>query len=319
MKLADKLVVITGAGSGIGRATALAFAAERARIAACDVDQARLDALATELGDRAVLVRKVDVSDRAQMKAFADEVHAKHAAADVIVNNAGVAIGGTFLETSLDDWDWLLGINLKGVVHGCHFFLPRMVERGAGGQVINVSSIFGLYAAPQTSAYVASKFAVLGFSQSLRVELAPRGIGVTAICPGMINTAIVEDGRISSALQERARRVAAAFRRRGANPDVVARAILDAVHTNPAIRPVGRDGWLLWALTRVAPATTARPRCSAPAAVAPVHSHAAIASSTSIASAHGATNAKAPPEESPVELRAIQSPVTRSIAPSPSN
>lgn len=258
MSLAGKVCVVTGAGSGIGRATALAFAAEGARVAACDIDAARVQSLAAELGSRALVTERVDVADRAQVAAFAEAVHARVPAADVIVNNAGVGCGGEFLDLSLDDWDWVLGVNLRGVVHGCHFFLPKMVERGAGGQVINVSSIFGLYAAPQTSAYVASKFAVLGFSQSLRVELAPRGIGVTAICPGMIATAIVEDGRISSALQDRARRVAATFRRRGASPDVVARAILDAVRTNPAIRPVGRDGWVLWAMNRIAPSATAR-------------------------------------------------------------
>ncbi len=257
MKLQEKVVVITGAGSGIGRATALAFAAAGARIAACDVDQPRLDSLAKELGDRALLVRKVDVSDRSQMNAFADAVHMLVPAADVIVNNAGVAIGGTFLETSLDDFDWLLGINLKGVIHGCHFFIPKMVDRGTGGQVINLSSIFGIFAAPNVTAYVASKFAVRGFSLSLRTELKPYNIGVTAICPGMINTQIVADSRMSS-LGERKSRLADTFASRGAPPETVATAILDAVETNPAVRTVGPDAWALAAFTRVAPKITSR-------------------------------------------------------------
>jgi NADP-dependent 3-hydroxy acid dehydrogenase YdfG len=195
----------------------------------------------------------VDVSDRIQMAGFADAVHALVPAADVIVNNAGVAVGATFLETTLDDWDWLLGVNLRGVVHGCHFFIPKMVERGAGGHVINLSSILGIYPAPNVTAYVASKFAVLGFSQSLRAELEPHKIGVTAICPGIINTAIVDDGRMHGNLNGRKEKVKAAFRQRGAPPDAVARSILDAVRTNPAIRPVGRDGWAIWAMTRFAP------------------------------------------------------------------
>jgi NADP-dependent 3-hydroxy acid dehydrogenase YdfG len=258
MKLADKVVVITGAGSGIGRATALAFAAERARVIACDVDQARLDALAHDLGDRALLVRKVDVADRAQMAAFAEAAHALAPAADVLVNNAGVAVGGGFLDISLDDWDWLLGVNLRGVVHGCHFFIPKMVERGAAGHVVNVSSIFGIFAPPNASAYVASKFAVLGLSQSLRAELADKQIGVTAICPGMIATAIVEDARYAGKIAESKGKMQAVFKRRGSSPDVVARSILDVVRRNPAIRPVGPDGWAIWAMTRVAPrATTA--------------------------------------------------------------
>jgi len=253
MKLADRIVVVTGAGSGIGRATALAFAAQGARIAACDVDQPRLDALADELGNRALVVRKVDVSDRAQMGAFADAVHAQAPAADVIVNNAGVAVGGSFLDTSLDDWDWLLGINLRGVVHGCHFFARPMVARGAGGHIVNVSSILGIYPAPNVTAYVASKFAVLGLSRSLRAELEPHKIGVTAICPGMINTAIVDDGRMAGAIGARQSQISAAFKKGGLPPGRVAEAIFDAVRSNPAVRTVGRDAWAIHALTRVAP------------------------------------------------------------------
>jgi len=250
-----KVVVVTGAGSGIGRATALAFANQGARIAACDVDQARLDTLATELGDRALLIHKVDVSDRAQMAAFADDVHALVPAIDVIVNNAGVSVGGSFLQTSLDDWDWIVGINLKGVVHGCHFFVPKMVERKQG-HVINISSIFGIYPAPLVTSYVATKFAVLGMSQSLRIELAPHHIGVTAICPGLINTQIAADGRHNGIVQQHRDKVKAAFVKKGASPDLVAAAILEAVRTNPAVRTVGRDAALVHALTRVAPGIT---------------------------------------------------------------
>jgi len=253
-----KTVVVTGAGSGIGRATAEAFAKDGARLAICDVRADRVAEVAAALGDRVLVAKQVDVSDRAQMAAFADDVHGHVDAADVVVNNAGVGLGGSFVDTTLDNWDWVLGINLKGVVHGCHFFVPKMIERGAGGQIINVSSIFGLYAAPFSSAYVATKFAVLGMSRSLRAELAPHDIGVTAICPGMIATAIVEDGRTSGGATRLRAEMIERFRKRGTPASAVADAILDAVRTNPAVRPVGRDAWVFATMTRFAPTAAYR-------------------------------------------------------------
>jgi NADP-dependent 3-hydroxy acid dehydrogenase YdfG len=215
------------------------------------VDQGRLDSLRTELGDRAQELRKVDVADRAQMASFADAV----GTADIVVNNAGVAVGGSFLDTSLDDWDWLLGVNLKGVVHGCHFFIPKMVARGGGGHVVNISSILGIYPAPNVTAYVASKFAVLGLSQSLRAELEPHRIGVTAICPGLIATQIVADGRMSGGVSGNKGKLVSTFKQRGLAPEKVAAAILDAVRTNPAVRTVGKDAWAIHQLVKVAPRT----------------------------------------------------------------
>jgi NADP-dependent 3-hydroxy acid dehydrogenase YdfG len=258
VNLRDRIVVVRGAGSGIGRATALAFASQGARIAACDIDQSRIDSLAAELGTRVVLARKVDVADRTAMKQFADELHRLVPAADVVVNNAGVGLGASFLDTSLDDWDWILGINLRGVIHGCHFFLPKMVERGTGGHVVNIASILGIYALPNLSAYVATKFAVRGLSEAMRDELAPHKIGVTAICPGLISTAIAADGRLSEKLADKKPTVVKTFSKRGASPGKVADAIVDAVRKNSAVRPVGTDAMMIAALRRVAPGALSR-------------------------------------------------------------
>lgn len=251
--LTGKLVLITGAASGIGAATARAFAAAGARVILCDVATERLAEVVAELGAAVIKSRRVDVADRAAMRSFADEVHRDHAAVDVLVNNAGVAVAGGILDTALSDWDWLLGINLYGVIHGLHFFVPPMVARGAGGHVVNISSVLGLYGAPGVAAYVASKFAVRGLSQSLRTELAPHGIGVTAMCPGMIATRIVEDSRAAT-MGERARgRAIDMFRKQGAAPDVVAAAIVDAVRKDRGLVPVTREAWVVWGLSRASP------------------------------------------------------------------
>ena len=230
--LQGRAVVVTGAGSGIGRETALLAARRGADLAICDVDDAGLDdveASARALGRR-VVARHVDVADREQMREFADTVHDELGVVDLLVNNAGVGLGAGLLETKLEDWDWIVAINIMGVVHGCHLFVPRMVERGRGGHVANLSSAAGFYATPSLVAYSATKFAVLGLSESLREELHPHGIGVTAICPGIINTPITSTSRMRGAAAEPGarERIVAMYRRRNYGPERVARNILAA-------------------------------------------------------------------------------------------
>lgn len=254
MKLEDSLCVVTGAGSGIGRATSQALARRGARLAISDVDEARLAAVKAELGAAVVLAKQVDVGERAQVAAFAADVHAIQPAADVVINNAGVGQEGGILDTALDDWDFTLRVNLMGVVYGCHHFVPAMVARGRG-HVVNLASVLGYYPAPRVIAYQASKFAVLGLTLSMRAELIGTGVHATAICPGMIATAIIDRTRFAGRDDaERARtRVAAEFEKRGAQPSTVADAIVGALGKDVAIRPVGRDAWAAYGAMRLAP------------------------------------------------------------------
>jgi len=260
--LHGKTALVTGAASGIGKETALAFGRRGADLVVCDLDEAGLaatEAALRELG-RDVLARRVDVSDREQMRGFADETHARVGAVDILMNNAGVGLGASFLDTSLDDWDWITGINLMGVVHGCHFFVPRMVERARGGHVVNVASAAGYLPAEALSAYCTTKFAVLGLSEALRTELRRHGIGVTAICPGIIDTPITRSSPMRGryAAEGQREEMVEAYRKRGYGPDRVARNVLKAIDRNRGVAPVTPEAWAAWFLKRLSPALVSR-------------------------------------------------------------
>jgi NAD(P)-dependent dehydrogenase (short-subunit alcohol dehydrogenase family) len=255
-RFTGKLVVVTGAGSGIGRATALAFAGEGAHLALCDIDEATLEetaAAARALGRR-VITRRVDVASRGDVAAFADDVHREHEAADVVVNNAGVAVSGGFVETTLEDWAWVMGINVMGVVHGGHFFVPRMIQRGQGGHVVNIASAAGLGATAPLVAYSTTKFAVVGMSEAMRADLKRHRIGVTAICPGFVRTGIgaASRGRGVWGTDEGKARTKKLIDR-GIAPERVAARILDAVTQNEPLAIVGTEAVLMHTLKRLSP------------------------------------------------------------------
>ena len=192
-------ILITGASSGIGRALAGLVAEAGARVAIVARSTDKLDDLARELTVRTkaeVLSITADVTSEADRRRMLDTVVDQFGGLDVLVNNAGVGLSGGLLDISLDDWNWVLSVNLFGVIHGLHFFVPPMVKRDSGGHVVDVSSGLGLVGAPEVIGYVASKFAVAGLSESLRAELRPFGIGVSTICPGFIRTSIFADSRM---------------------------------------------------------------------------------------------------------------------------
>jgi short-subunit dehydrogenase len=177
---------------------------------------------------------------------------------DLLVNNAGVGIGGGFLDTSLEDWDWIVGINLMGVVHGCHFFVPPMLKRGRGGHVVNISSAAGYLATAALAAYCTTKFGVLGLSEALHEELAPHGIGVTAVCPGIVNTNITRTSPLRGAIATPANRerMVEAYRRRNYGPERVALNILRAVQRNRTVAPITPEAWGMYVLKRLFPGFT---------------------------------------------------------------
>jgi NAD(P)-dependent dehydrogenase (short-subunit alcohol dehydrogenase family) len=261
--LTRRTVLVTGAASGIGRESALAFARRGADLVLCDLNAGGLEETAAAiraLGRGSVATHVVDVADRAQMAAFAEAVHARVPAVDILMNNAGVAIGGSFLDTSLADWDWIVGVNLRGVVHGCHFFVPAMVKRGAGGHVVNVASAAGYVSNDSLSAYSTTKFAVVGLSEALRYELAANRIGVTCICPGIIDTPITRVAKLvgPAATDEVRKRMVETHRRRGYGPAKVAQGVLRAVERNRSVAPITPEAWVMYYLKRFAPGLLAR-------------------------------------------------------------
>lgn len=188
----DAVVVITGAAGGIGLATARAFAAEGARVHLADLrDQVHLEAQAMGGSARG---HQVDVTDAQAVAELAQAVLAAEGRVDVLINNAGVCQARPMGQLTFDDWRLHLDVNLWGVIHGIHAFLPAMRERGQG-HIVNVASMAGLLPFPAVAPYCASKFAVVGLSESLSAELAPAGIKVTVVCPGAVRTGLLDQAR----------------------------------------------------------------------------------------------------------------------------
>lgn len=195
MSLAGRTAVITGAASGIGRALAQSLGRRGCHLALADRDEAGLAMAAAEMPAASRVSRHtLDIADPAAVAALPDAVVAAHGGVDVVVNNAGVAIGGTFDQVSAEDFDWLFAINFHGVVRMTRAFLP-LLRASDDARLVNVSSVFGLIATPGQTAYTASKFAVRGFSESLRHELAGSSVGVSTVHPGGIATAIARNAR----------------------------------------------------------------------------------------------------------------------------
>jgi NAD(P)-dependent dehydrogenase (short-subunit alcohol dehydrogenase family) len=194
MDLDGKVVVVTGGASGIGAALARAFAAARARLVLADIDTTALERTAAELasGGAQVATQACDVGDRVAVEELADTAEAVFGPVDVVCNNAGIALYGEVTSLTPIDWELVMRVNFWGVVHGVDTFVPRMIERRCG-HILNTASMAGLVGMQGLGAYCASKFAVVGLSESLHRELRPHGIGVTVLCPMIVDTALTQN------------------------------------------------------------------------------------------------------------------------------
>ena len=258
-KLRDRVAVITGAASGIGRATAIALAGRGVDTALADLDEVGLQQTARQVEGygRRASTHTVDVACRPAMEAFAAEVIDAHGRMNILVNNAGVSVSAPFEEHSLEDFEWLFGVNFWGVIYGCKFFLPHLQAAGEG-HIINISSLFGLIGLPTQSSYAASKFAVRGFSESLRSELRPQGIGVTSVHPGGINTNIVKSSRFHEEHSGQKAKLITNFERRAWPPELVARRIIEAIEGDKARMLVGPETYITDLAKRLTPNLTNR-------------------------------------------------------------
>jgi NAD(P)-dependent dehydrogenase (short-subunit alcohol dehydrogenase family) len=192
-----KVAVVTGGGSGIGRALALALAREGARVVVADVDQAAAEETVRRAGAAGAegMAVRTDVAKREEVSALADRVFDRYGRAHVLCNNAGVVVHGGLESATWQDWEWVMGVNLWGVVHGLLAFLPRMIAGGQGGHVVNTASMAGLIASQGLGVYNTTKYAVVGLSETLAKDLRPHGIGVTVVCPMGVATRIREADR----------------------------------------------------------------------------------------------------------------------------
>ncbi|WP_328318448.1 SDR family oxidoreductase [Streptomyces sp. NBC_00388] len=259
-RFSGRLVLVTGAASGIGRATAFAFAESGARVVAVDRDAegaVRTAEMARLIGSPEAWGEAVDVSDEQAMEKLAEKVAREYGTVDVLVNNAGIGLSGAFLDTTSEDWKQVLDVNLWGVIHGCRLFGKQMAERGQGGHIVNTASAAAYQPSKALPAYSTSKAAVLMLSECLRAELAGQDIGVSAICPGLVNTNITSTARFAgvSADEEKRRQKKSSrlYGLRNYPPEKVADAILAAVVHNRAVVPVTPEARGARLLSRFAP------------------------------------------------------------------
>jgi short-subunit dehydrogenase len=258
--LAGRVAVITGAGGGLGRALALELASRGCHLALVDVAPDALDKTAQEASIYPVATSKhvADVTSAERMAMLADDVVSVHGGVNLLINNAGITLQKSFANHSLDDWERVIGINLRGVIHGCHFFLDEL-RRADEAHIVNLSSMAAFAGLPTQSSYCATKAGVQGLSESLWSELAIEGIGVTCVHPGAVKTEMIQATLAESDDIESAQRNYELAQKIGVSPAKAARKIIDAVAQNRLRVRIGADAVLVDWLKRLMPTLIHRP------------------------------------------------------------
>lgn len=252
-----KIALVTGAGSGIGRAIALALDREGAIVHCADIDTAAAEQTAQSLHNGTQ--HTLDVTDADAVQALADTLYTESDGVDLLFNNAGVGHAGAVVDCTLADWHQMLNVNVMGVVHGIHAFLPKMLDRGRKAHIVNTASAAGLLPLPRMAPYCAAKHAVVGLSQSLASELHDSPIQVTILCPGTINTDIVKRTQMRGKSADNQPRAISHYEKHGASPDQVADDLLDDIHKNRLVCVTPRrEVWPGWWVHRLSPGLAQR-------------------------------------------------------------
>ena len=237
--VAGKVAFITGGGSGVGLGMAKSFVGAGMRVAIADAREDHLEEATAELGDAAHPVH-LDVTDRDALARAADETERAVGPVDVLCNNAGINLFNDIADATYQDWDWVLGVNLGGVVNGVVTFVPRMKARGEGGHVVNTASMGAFIAGPGAGIYTTAKFAIHGLSDSLRYSLRPHGIGVSMVCPGLVKSKIYESDRLRPAAlstdttpaDQEFMRILPSVHEHGMEPEEIGEKVLRAIRRN---------------------------------------------------------------------------------------
>ena len=252
-----RIALVTGAASGLGRGIALTLARAGMDLVVVDIDEAGLRETASRVEGmgRKCLAKGVDVSDRGGMEGLAREVLAEWGRVDVLVNNAGVGIGGELDAIPLDDLEWIVGVNLMGEVYGSRLFLPQMIARGEG-HIVNVASLSALVVLPLHIAYTTTKFGLAGFTEALWAECRRHGIGVTLVCPGAVKSNIMQHTRTFAKNErqaEQSEKWGRMLQERGKEPEEAGRLVLEAIKKDRFLLLTGTEAYMLYYLRRLLP------------------------------------------------------------------